>query len=142
MALNCCNTQHKPDGIYYTNHEEKGRTKVFYAKCHKCKGLVLSLYYGLFANKSDNLTGKDAKEFNRKYPQPSLTAKEEEEIKEEKSKSVVNSPLDISGSWVHGKTSEKEHKDGTIEFKHRSFYFNSGRKRANEKSTFKELQTI
>ena len=128
MALTCCSKQHKPDGIYYISHPEKGTTKIFYAKCHKCKGLVLNLYYGLFANKSELLTGKNAKEFTRKYPNQVLTESDKEQIENEAIANNSNPVIDISGSWVFGGSTED--KDGNPV--HKSYYFNSGRLRRRE----------
>ena len=136
LTLKCCSVQHKLDGIYYISHPQKGTTKVIYAKCHKCKGLVLNIFYGLFANKSENLSGKEAKEFNRKFPE-NININELKKIEEENKNAGSNPVIDISGSWAFGKTIEKAHPEGKIEFIHRSYYYNSGRKRKDEPSTFK-----
>lgn len=70
MALKCCNVSQKSDGFYFINHSEQGRTKVNHAKCVKCKNLILDVQQGIFNTNTKCLTGKEARKFNRDYPQP------------------------------------------------------------------------
>jgi hypothetical protein len=64
-----------------------------------------------------------------------LATREWEEIKHNCSEVFVNQEVDNS-SWVNGKSTEKIHPDGTIEFKHTSHSMRTGKKRGNEPSTF------